>query len=138
MSTERKKVLEMLAEGKITAADAEKLLDKLAASGVGLKAAEEQARKESSSEAQKPKYLRIVVDRPDRDQINVRVPLAFMRTGMMLLGVLPPRVNEELAGKGIDLSAFAGLKGQDLTDALQDLNLDLDARDGKKVRIFCE
>ena len=35
MSAERRKVLEMLALGKITAEDAEKLLDKLAASGFG-------------------------------------------------------------------------------------------------------
>lgn len=136
MSAERKKVLEMLAEGKITAEDAARLLDKLAACGADPGAAEEQARKESPSQPQKQRYLRIVVDSPDRDQVNVRIPLAFLRTG--ILAVLPARVNEKLAEKGIDLSAFAGLKGQDLTDALQDLNLDVDARDGKKVRIFCE
>ncbi len=138
MSAERRKVLEMLAQGKITAEDAEKLLDKLAGSSSEPGAPEGQTGEESSSQAKKQRYLRIVMDSPDRDQVNVRIPLTFMRTGMKLFAVLPPRVSEKLAEHGIDLSAFAGMKGQDLTDALQDLNVDVDRGDGKKVRIFCE
>ncbi len=137
MSAERRKVLEMLAQGKITTEDAEKLLDKLA-SGPDPGAPEGQTGEESSSQAKKLRYLRIVVNSPDRDQVNIRVPLTFMRTGMKLFAVLPPRVSEKLAEHGIDLSAFAAMKGQDLTDALQDLNVDVDPGDGKKVRIFCE
>ncbi len=79
-----------------------------------------------------------MVDSPDRDQVNIRVPLAFMRTGMRLMAVLPPRVSERLAERGIDLSTFAEMKGQELIEGLQELNLDVEARDGKKVRIFCE
>ncbi len=138
MSAERRKVLEMLAQGKISAEDAEKLLDKLAASGSEPGAPEGQTGEESSSQAKKLSYLRIVVDSPDSDQVNIRVPLALMRTGMKLFAVLPPRVSEKLAEQGIDVSAFAAMKGQDLTDALQDLNVDVDRGDGKKVRIFCE
>jgi len=47
MSAERRKVLEMLALGKITAEDAEKLLDKLAASGSDPGAPEGQTGEES-------------------------------------------------------------------------------------------
>ena len=36
--------------------------------------------------APKPRFLRVVVDSPDRDQVNVRVPLAILRTGIKLLG----------------------------------------------------
>jgi polyhydroxyalkanoate synthesis regulator phasin len=138
MSAERRKVLEMLAEGKITAEDAEKLLDKLAAPGAEPEVAKEKASEESSSEAKKQRYLRIVVDSPDRDQVNLRVPLAFMRTGMKLLAVIPPRVAEKLSAHGIDLSALAAVKGEDLTQVLQELNVNVDRADGKKVRIFCE
>jgi len=138
MSAETKKILEMLAEGKITSEDAEKLLDKLGAGGgAGARTDEAQAG-EATPPGHKPRFLRIVVDSPDRDQVNARVPLSFMRTGVRLLAVLPPRVSEKLAAKGFDLSAFAGMKGQDLTEALEELNINVDGPDGKKVRIFCE
>jgi len=138
MGEERRKVLEMLAGGKITAEEAEKLLDKLGAAGASRGAAEGQVAADSAARSAQPRYLRIVVDSPDRDQVNIRVPLAFMRMGIPLMAVLPPRLSERLAERGIGLSAFAGMKGQELTQALQELNLDVEAGDGKKVRIFCE
>ncbi len=138
MTMETKKVLEMLAEGKISTEDAERLPDKLTPSGSGSGPSERQARKGGPAAGQRHRFHRILVDSPDRDQVNVRIPLAFMRTGMKLLAVLPPRVNERLAEKGIDLSAFTGLEGQDLVAALEELNLDVEGRDRKKVRIFCE
>jgi len=55
-----------------------------------------------------------------------------------LVAVLPPRVNQKLAEKGIDLSMLSNLKGEELVQALRDLNMDIEAHDGKKVRIFCE
>jgi hypothetical protein len=128
----------MLADRKITAEEAEKLLDKLGAPGADPGASEAQAADESASRAAKQRYLRIVVDSRGRDPVNIRVPLAFMRTGVRLMAVLPAQVNEKLAERGIDLSALAGMKGQELIDALQDLDLDVEARDGKKVRIYCE
>jgi hypothetical protein len=57
---------------------------------------------------------------------------------MKLLAVLPPRVNEKLAEKGIDLSAISDLKGEDLEQALRDLLVNVDGPDGNKVRVFCE
>lgn len=137
MSEERKKILEMLAEGKITAVEAERLLDKLAA-GADSSDQAGQASGEPSAPPQKPRFLRILVDSPDRNQVNIRVPVSFMRAGMKLMAVVPRQVSEKLAEKGIDLSALADMKGEDLTEALRQLNLDVDGRDGKKVRIFCE
>lgn len=138
MWTERRKVLEMLAEGKISAEDAERLLEKLSASGGSPAGTEQHAGEERSSQGQKPRYLRILVDSPDRNQVNVRVPLSFIRTGVGLAAVLPRRVNEKLIEKGIDLTGLSSLKGDELDQALQELNVDVDARNGKKVRIFCE
>jgi len=51
---------------------------------------------------------------------------------------LPPRVNEKLAAKRIDLSALAELKGEKLERALRDLLVNVDGTEGKKVRVFCE
>ncbi|HET7206857.1 MAG TPA: hypothetical protein VFI95_09800 [Terriglobales bacterium] len=133
MIAERKKILEMLAQGKITADEADQLLEK-----IGSGSNQETKGAGGSSTSPKPKFLRIVVNSPDRDQVNVRVPLAFMSTGMKLLAVLPPRVSEKLAEKGIDLAALEDLKNGALLEAVQNLNVDVDAHDGKKVQIYCE
>ena len=134
MSQETKKVLEMLASGQITANDAEKLLEKLGTSGPAAAAASE----ENATAAQKLRFLRVVVDSPDRDQVNVRVPLAILRTGIKLLAVLPPKVSERLADKGIDLSALRDLPREELVEHLKDLHIDVDSKNGEKVRVFCE
>src|SRR3974377_172929 len=136
MSQEMRKVLDMLASGQITAEDAEKLLQKL---GNGTPAAAAPATgPETVAAGQKLRFLRVVVDSPDRDQVNVRVPLSFLRTGMKLLGVIPPKVTERLAEKGIDLSALRDLKGGELVDEVKDLHVDVDSKNGEKVRVFCE
>ena len=51
---------------------------------------------------------------------------------------LPPRVNEKLAEKRIDLSALAELKGEEVEQALRDLLVNVDGPEGKKVHVFCE
>ena len=140
MSAETKKILEMLASGQITTEDAEKLLEKLGAANAkgnpGSMAP--QANGDAPAGPQRFRFLRVVVDQPDRDQVNIRVPLAILRTGMKLLGVIPPQVSEKLAEKGIDLSALRDLKGGELVDELKDLHVDVDSKNGEKVRIFCE
>ena len=70
--------------------------------------------------------------------MNIRVPLSILRTGMKLLGVIPPQVAQKLAEKGIDLSALRDLKGGELVDELRELHVDVDSKNGEKVRIFCE
>jgi hypothetical protein len=136
MSVETKKVLEMLAEGKITSEDAERLLDKLAA---GKETPESTApeNQESPTTATPRKYLRILVNGEGKD-VNVRVPLSFVRTGVGLMAVLPPRVADKLNDKGFDLSALKDLRGDELNEALNTLNVNIDSSDGKHVRIFCE
>jgi hypothetical protein len=136
MSAETKKVLEMLAAGQITAEDADKLLEKLGASGAS--ATPRPAAEEAAGAAQKLRFMRVVVDKPDGDQVNIRVPLAILRTGVKFLAVLPPRVSEKLTEKGIDLSALRELQREDLVEHLKDLHVDVDSKDGEKVRIFCE
>jgi hypothetical protein len=137
MSVETRKVLEMLAAGKITSDDAERLLDKLAA----VKEPAETGttdNQESTSATKTHKYLRIVVDNGDGKDVNMRVPLSFVRTGVGLIGVLPPRVAQKLTDKGFNLDALAGLRGDQLNEALNELCVDIDSNDGKHVRIFCE
>src|SRR5580692_8735164 len=137
MSEERKKVLEMLAAGKITADEAEKLLDKLSANGSNAASGTEQHAAAAAPGSAKPKYLRIVVDQPGRDQVNMRVPLSFLGSAKSLLAVMPKRVNERLAEYGINAGSFATINLDDLGPTMRELNVDVD-EGGKKVRIFCE
>jgi hypothetical protein len=134
MNAERKKILDMLAEGKITAEEADKLLDKLA----GAAPPEAREAKPTDGTAPKPRFLRIVVDRPGQEQVNVRMPLAFARTRSHLLAALPPRVTEKLAELGIDFSAAGSMNDKEWASAMEDINIDIEKGNGKKVKVFCE
>jgi hypothetical protein len=136
MSVETKKVLEMLAAGKITSEDAERLLDKLTAAKEPSENNPSE-NQEGSGPTPARKYLRILVQDGDAKDVNVRVPLAFVRSGVGLIGVLPPRVAEKLTDKGFNLEALSELRGDKLNEALNALCVHID-EGSKHVRIFCE
>jgi len=145
MSAETKKILEMLAEGKITADDADKLLEKLSSPPSSAETKTEPSSASSTTSASsasccsgKPRFLRIVVEKPGQDQVNVRVPLAFARRGSHLLAVLPVRVREKLADQGIDITGLGAMDSKEWAEAIESLNIDIEKGDGKKVRVFCE
>lgn len=137
MSAERMKVLEMLAQGKITAEDADKLLEKLAAQAVDSSPSAGKSR-ENTAPQPKPRYLRIQVEKPGQEHVNLRMPLAFLGKGKRLLAVLPTRVSERLSEQGLDVAAFSALDDGALAEAIENTNIEIDKGDGKKVRIFCE
>src|SRR5271166_3219468 len=134
MSEERKRILEMLAKGTITVADAEKLLAKIAEPATS----ETKADAPSSTEGCKPRFMRIVIDKPGQDQVNIRMPLSFMRTGTGLLAVLPTKINEKLAELGVDFSARGTMNEKEWAEYVENMNIDIEKGNGKKVRIFCE
>lgn len=164
MSEERKKILAMLAEGKITADDAERLLDKLGEGAghrgwghrhrgrghrrlkhlhIGASAlpegdTEDVAGGNGETPPGTPKYLRVEVQSKDGDEVNIRVPLRLIRTGVKLTTMLPSETSAKLADKGIDLSELGKLEGEELVDALRELKVDVDSADGDTVRVFCE
>jgi SHOCT-like domain len=144
MSAETKQVLEMLKEGKITTEDAERLLEKLSGGSVSPADSTPSGSTAGAPSAAgttvrvvKRRFLRIQVERPGRDHVNMRVPLSLARAGKWL-ALIPPRVTERLAEQGIDLSSFVGLQDEQLAEALENTNIDIDKGNGKKVRIFCE
>ena len=92
-----------------------------------------------SSDPKRPlKYLRVLVDSNDGDKVNIRVPIALVKTGLMLSTVIPVAASDELKKQGVDLSGLNGLGGDELMEALRDLNIDVDSSDGDTVRVFCE
>ncbi len=133
MSEERKKVLSMLAEGKVGVGDAERLLSKLEGSAGGASTGEP-----PDAAGSTPKYLRVVVDGKDGNKVNIRVPLGLLRTGIKLSTMVPIMACERLKATGIDLSHLSSLSGDELIEELRDLKVDVDSPDGDKVRVFCE
>jgi hypothetical protein len=138
MSEERKKVLEMLAAGKITADEAEKLLDKLSNTVSRETPGAETPPASAAAGTAKPKYLRIVVDQLGHKEVNVRIPLSFVRSGRSLLAIMPKHVNERLAEYGINAGSFTAMDIHDLDHAMRELNIQVEKGNGEKVRIFCE
>ncbi len=139
VADERRSILDMVATGKVTADEGERLL---AALENGAPAASEGPRRN-------PKYLRVMVEQDEAGEgplrVNIRVPIALLRAGVKLASLIPPRatdeVNSALAKEGIsfDLSQLKPENLDELIDQLQDLTLDVDqATDKLKVRIFCE
>lgn len=143
MNEERRQILQMLAENKITADEAERLLDAVEREqpdpGAGF----------APGSKRRPKYLRVVVNYDDgtggegEGRINIRVPLRLLRAGVRLTSLIPPRAltkaNEELdkAGFPIDLAELKPQQLEELIDALDDLTVDVDDP-GNKVQVFCE
>lgn len=156
-SDPRNKVLDMLAEGKITAADAKTLLELVGNGGSasaereperpgrGRNRGRERRRGRSSSAA----YLRVRVDprveagaNPLADRVNLRVPIAFIKAGAVLTSLIPDcaadRVSEALGQRGIDLD-FKNLDADRLEEILADGGFEIDITEGKvRIRISVE
>ena len=134
MSDRRKKILGMLAEGKIAVDEAERLLEAVELDGEGT-GAEGGRAKNAHSDA--PRYVHVHVEEKDGENINIRFPLKLLRAGMRLGSLLPERAREILKENGIDLSA----KGADIEEviaSLAELSVDVNGPDAHEVRIYCE
>ena len=140
MNEDRKRILAMLADGKITADEAERLLDAL-----GRPASLPASNGAGGSNA--PKYFRVVVEanEPGENQskVNVRVPMQLLRAGVRLSALIPPRardeVNAAMAREGIpfDINQLKPENLEELIEHLSDFSVDVDDSHAK-VRVFCE
>ncbi|MCI2417855.1 DUF2089 domain-containing protein [Saccharopolyspora sp. K220] len=141
MNEQRKDILDMLAEGKITADEAERLITAL-----------ERDRPPTATSLDtrpkgKAKYLRVEMDTIDENgetgRINVRVPLQLLRAGVQLAALIPPqaldRANAELdkSGVPVDLKQLKPEQLEALVEHLDEVTVDLDQTDAK-LRVFCE
>ena len=137
MNEERKKVLEMLAEGKISVDEAERLLEALKKKGP--ESSPQTALTESLNNL--PKYLFVKVDAADGDKVNIRVPLKLVKAGIKLQALLPQdaqdKINAKLNEKGINLEDFKAENFKDILDALSEFHVNVDDKKGDKVRIYC-
>jgi hypothetical protein len=141
MSAETKKVLELLAAGKISPEDAERLLDKLSASGATAQAEAPNAHGGASSgaqQSQRPRFLHIKVQRPDGRDTDVRVPIGAVRAGRHWAAFLPLRVSEKLSDCGFDFGALDAMNEQEFQAAIDRMNVRIQSHNGKNVYIYAE
>jgi hypothetical protein len=145
MNEDRRRVLDMLAEGKISVDEAERLL-----SQIGRPSPPGRADDRPDSRAGAPRYLRVVVEpeggaeeNGSHHGVNIRVPLAILRAGMRLTALIPDAatagINQALREKGIDLDVGT-LKTEDvehLLDALRDIEVDVHTGE-QRVLIYIE
>lgn len=143
MSAETKKILEMLAAGKISQEDAERLLDKLSGAAPSADAPGSQTDSSSvpgagNAGARRPRYVRIEVERPGRDDVHVRVPISNMRGGAHWMAFLPTGVAEKLSEFAIDFGCLDKMNDEQFRRAMDRINVDVQGRSGKRVRIYTE
>ena len=153
MNENRRQILEMLAAGKITADEAERLIaalepDPAASAGEftgnisGSKVWPDTPVKTSA------KYLRVLVESTEKGgptTVNVRVPMQLLRAGVRLASLIPQQAHDQLDetlskhGVPLTLSQIKPENLEELIDHLGDLTVDVDAKEEKaKVRVFCE
>ncbi len=149
MSEDRARILNMLAEGKITADEAERLLDALESRRSDLPAAESPGPSFIKGDPTPvvnalPKYLHVKVDGEKGEKVDVKVPLALVRSGLKLTSLIPPQamdqINSEMAKSGMSID-FSNFKPEDIDEliaALREMVVNIDGDKGEHVRVYCE
>jgi hypothetical protein len=140
MNGDRKRILAMLAEGKITADEADRLLGAMDRRPEALEAL--------PARGGRPRYFRVEVFARDGGadgptKVNVRVPMQLLRAGVRLSALIPPRardeVNAAMAREGIpfDINQLKPENLEQLIEHLADFEVNVDNEDAK-VRVYCE
>ena len=147
MSDNKKKILEMLAQNKISADDAYRLLSAID----GGEGSREGTEKAEAAVKGKAKYLRVtVLPNPERersgnyDRVNVRVPMSLIRAGIKLTSLIPSEARDKvdlaLHEKGIDFD-MRHMKPEEIEEligALSDLEVDVISSKGESIKVFVE
>jgi len=142
MRKERKQILQMLAEGKITADEADKLLDALGEEQVSGPAADAP----SGERGGKPKFLYIQVtsskDSLDgRENVNIKIPIFLLKAGLKLGALVPGKAQAKLTARlgdlGLDMDNLDAEKVDIFTKALMEGQINV-VSDKEVVNIFCK
>jgi hypothetical protein len=149
MSEDRARILNMLAGGKITAEEAENLLDALDSNRPEKTASAGSAGSVFKGDPTPllealPKFLHVKVDGDAGEKVDVKVPLALVRSGLKLTSLIPPQAMEQITsqmadkGMSIDFSNFKPEDIDELIEALREMEINIDGKDGEKVRVYAE
>ncbi len=141
MNEDRKRILDLLAAGKITADEAERLISALGGDG-------SQGSSDGRSGRKPPKYLRVLVDADGHYEggaakVNIRVPMQLLRAGVRLTALIPAAARDQVdaalreQGVPFNVSQIKPENLEAIIEHLDDLTVDVDA-DSAKVRVFCQ
>jgi len=145
MSEDRARILNMLSEGKLSAEEAERLLDALDTRTGAAPPSEGTAIKGDPAPliAALPKYLYVQVSAANGDNVDVKIPIALVRSGLKLTSLIPPQamdqINDSMSEHGMSVD-FSNLKPEDIDDlveALREMEINVDSTNGDKVRVYC-
>jgi hypothetical protein len=142
MSENQKRILQMLADGKISVEEAQGLLS--------LTGPDKSSDANSNGGSKfAVKFLRVVVEpkagalERKHGRVNVRVPFALIRAGIKLATLIPPeaadKVNNAMKEKGMSFD-MRNLKPEDLEDiitALRESEINVDT-DDETVKVYAE
>ncbi len=140
MTEEKRKILDMLSQGKITVDEAEKLL-------AAVDVAEPDAAPGTDASGRRAwKYLRVQVEPGPNsekgDRVNIRVPFKLIRAGLKFAAFIPREAHDKVTqafkekGMDVDLARITPQDLEEIVSNLDDMTVEVDGRD--KVRIFCE
>jgi hypothetical protein len=146
MGDNQKRILQMLAEGKISVEEATRLLSLVGAeNGTTVNKASVDGEPKPS-----PKYLYIRVEPkeghekdPENNRVNIRIPMGLIRAGMKLKALIPPQVADEVnramqeKGLKFDIRDIKDEYLEELIDALGDTEINVDSKEAE-VRIHAE
>jgi hypothetical protein len=150
MSDDTRRVLDLLEQGKITAAAAHELLRALAALPTEDATGEPQPTEPAGPrpEPARPRYLRVSVFRTGKEgrrdkDLNIRVPMAIVRSGIRLGALIPSFTRERMSarlrerGVDVDLTKIDPAMIESLIKDLGEVNIDVNGGE-EQVRITCE
>ena len=146
MSEERRRILGMLADGKITADEAEELLDAIENPATMNVESENEKENESFVKKIKPKFLRIMVEPKEGksgEKVNIRIPMMLLKAGVKLASVVPggakDKINDKMKDQGIniDLNNLDSKSLDEIVTGLGSMSIDVDD-EKEKVKIFVE
>jgi len=153
MNEDRRRILDMLAQGKVSVEEAEQLLEAVTASappsGAAAEAGAGAKPEENPAVKKEPRYCYVTVLAPGKDgamaeKVNVRVPFSLVRSGIKLGAMLPKLVGEKAKDKlseyGAAVDVLRILDQPEMETILRDLGeLTVDVHDsGSQVRVRCE
>jgi len=145
MGEDRSRILSMLAEGKITAEEAERLLDALDSRvGGGAESGGPRITGDPGPLLEAlPKFLYVKVNSENGDTVDVKIPIALVRSGLKLTSLIPAQamdqINDSMSEHGMSID-FSNLKPEDideLVQALRETEISVDSANGDKVRVYC-
>jgi hypothetical protein len=140
-----RRILELLAQGKITVEEADQLLR--AFKDGGRPADQEQPRPQTSAKPS-PRWVRVTIDRAESNgrpakTVTIRMPLSIARSGLKLGAMFPRLAHGQFAdrlreqGIDVDFSKIDPSQFDKLFDEMGEMDVDVD--EGRAhIRIRCE